>query len=754
MVYQQRRGVTGKPVRLGEPPPLLAGRDDLLAELDARLSGGDSSGPQTVALWGMGGVGKTSVAVAYARQHLDEVGVAWQFTAYDPTVLEAEFGELAAQLGERDVVDARDPVASVHGILAAFRAGWLLLFDNVSDRASVERFLPPAGPGRILITSQNPNWPHGQPLQVPLLSAEIAAEFLVGRTSDQDRQAARDLAREMDGLPLALEQAAAYILATEGTLARYLSLFRQRRAEMLRRGEPAGYSGTLATAWSLAFDRLEQSAPQAVGLLRLLAFCAPEAVPLVLLLQARPGLTEKLPDEVAPVLGPMLEDELAAKDAVAALRRYSLVRPAGDGLVSVHRLVQAVTADQMPAGLAWAWRQAAAAVIDAAIPGDPRQPSTWSAFAALLPHVRAVLSLASDDMWRLANYLGWSGNYSAARDLLQLIVDAANDAYGPEHQNTLTARSDLAYWTGNAGDAAAARDQFAALLPIYERVLGPEYQDSLHVRGNLASFTGRAGDAVGARDQYAALLPTFERVLGSEHPDTLTARANLASFTGVVGDAAGARDQFAALLPTIERVLGPEDPETLAIRNNVAASTGRAGDAAGARDQFAALLPIRERVLGPEHPDTLAARNNLAHWTGEAGDAAGSRDQLAVLLPILERVHGREHPDTLATRANLASATGLAGDAAGARDQYAALLPIRERVLGPEHPDTLATRNNLAHWTGEAGDAAGARDQYAALVPIFERVLGDEHPETLSVRADLDHWTEQADGTKDTTRTG
>ena len=121
---------------------------------------------------------------------------------------------------------------------------------------------------------------------------------------------------------------------------------------MLARGMPTGYESTVAATWSLAFTELEQSAPAAVGLLRLLAFCAPEPVPLRLLLRPRPALTDGLPDQVARALLPLLEDELEAGDAVAALRRYSLVTPAGDGLVLVHRLVQAVTLDQMPADLA------------------------------------------------------------------------------------------------------------------------------------------------------------------------------------------------------------------------------------------------------------------------------------------------------------------------------------------------------------------------------------------------------------------
>ena len=151
-------------MRLAPRPPPLAGREALLAELDARLSAGDGLAPRTVALYGLGGAGKTSVAVEYAYRHLAEVGVAWQFAAEDATVLAAGFGELAAQLGARGLADVRDPVASVHAVLARFAAPWLLIFDNAADMASVAAFLPPAGPGRVLITSQNPAWP-GQPLR-------------------------------------------------------------------------------------------------------------------------------------------------------------------------------------------------------------------------------------------------------------------------------------------------------------------------------------------------------------------------------------------------------------------------------------------------------------------------------------------------------------------------------------------------------------------------------------------------------------
>ena len=730
---------------LAPRPVPLAGREELLAGLDDRLTAGDGPQPRVVALYGLGGAGKTTMAVEYAHRHLAEAGLAWQFPAEDPTLMLAEFGQLAAQLGAREVVDARDPVASVHAVLAAFPADWLLVFDNAPGQEAVQRFLPPAGRGRVLITSQSAVWAPGQAVEVPVLDTEVAAVFLVNRTGDPDGQAAAALARELGGLPLALEQAAAYIQATGTTLAGYLSMFQDRREDLLARGEATGHPETVAATLGLALSRLEAEAQPAAGLRRLLACLASEPAPLALMLSDA-QIADRLDPGVAAVVVPLLGDPVAIGDAIAALRRYSLITPAGDGLWKAHRLVQAITLGQMAAGVAAKWQQAAASLVEAAIPADTDLPAAWPVCAVLLPHAQAVLELSSDGMRRIADYLGSSGSYPAARDLLQLIADAdsEDDDYGPEHPDTLSARHELARWTGEAGDATGARDQYAALLPIEERVLGAEHPDTLATQHNLAYWTGAAGDAVGARDQFAALLPVVERVRGPEHPATLFARNQHARWTGEAGDAARARDQLAALLPIEERVLGAEHPDTLASRHNLARWTGAAGDAARARDQLAALVPIEERVLGAEHPETLASRHSLADWTGEAGDAAGARDQFAALLPIREKILGREHWDTLVTRRDLAYWTASAGDAAGARDQFAALLPIREKLLGREHWATLSTWLNLAYWTGEAGDAPGARDQFAALVPVAERVLGPDHPQTLYARVGLANWIGEA----------
>ena len=522
----------GKPVRLLPRPGCLVGRDDLLTGLHVRLIAAGATGRRR---WPCAGWGARGRPASPWSMHMNTwMRLGWPGSS--PPRTRPCWPPNSVNWPPSWGPGCRrhpGPGGVVHNVLAGFSAGWLLVFDNAPDLASVERFLPPAGPGRILITSQNPNWPHGQPLAVPVLEADVAADFLVTRTSDPDKQAARELASELDGLPLALAQAAAYILATGGTLARYLALFKQRRPDMLRRGEPTGYSRTVATTWSLAFGRLEQSAPSAVGLLRLLACCAPEPVPLSLLLQPRPGPAREFGAEVAPVLGPLLDDPLAADDAIAALRRYSLVTPAGDGLVSVHRLVRAVTVDQMAGDLLAQWRQAAAAVIEAAIPARTDAPQTWPVFALLLAHAHAALADDSDGMARTAEYLGHSGSPAAARDLSRSIVDARSRALGPEHPGhpghpqqprPLDRRG------GGSGRGPRPDCSTAAHFRMGPRPRGPGYPHRPRQPRRMTRAARGAGRATSSQ-------PCCPSLSGSSAPTTLTPSPSARASPGRAGEA-------------------------------------------------------------------------------------------------------------------------------------------------------------------------------------------------------------------------
>ena len=542
-------------------------------------------------------------------------------------------------------------MAAVHSALAAYPGEWLLIFDNARGQAPVQRFLPPAGNGRVLITSQSAAWPRGQAVQVPPLGIEVAAVFLVNRTGDPASQAAAALADELGGLPLALEQAAAYIQATGTTLTGYLSVFRDREADLLARGEAAGHPADVAATLGLALSRLEDGGPARGGAAAAAGVPGPRA--------GAPGpAARRCADRWRACPGRrglgsgrcwVTRSRPGMRSPRCAATRWS-PRP-GMAWCWCTAWSRPSPSAQLPAEVAGQWEQAAAALVEAAIPADTRPAR---GVAGVRGAAAARPRCPGPDQRRhvadRAATSAISGSYPAARDLLQLIADAhsEDDAYGAEHPDTLAARAELARCTGKAGDAAGARDQFAALLPVYERVLGPEHPDTLAARSNLARWTGKAGDAAGARDQFAALLPVDERVLGAEHQDTLTTRRNLARWTGVAGDAAAARDQLAALLPVDERVLGAEHHDTLYTRGNLARWTGMAGDAAAARDQLAALLPVEgagTRPRAPIHPVRPGQPRPLDRAGGGCGRRARPIRRAAAHPRTSPRRRAPGHPD-------------------------------------------------------------------------------------------------------------
>jgi hypothetical protein len=610
-------------------------------------------------LTGLGGVGKTSLARAYAQRYRDDYGVIWWVRAEDPSAIDTEFRSLLEILvPPAHAAEIRDARTAAFANLARQTDPWLLVLDNVPDAAATHGLLPPAGNGHVLITSRASGWPNPDDVVSVQPLDTLAAVDLLNRLSlDDDRVSAAALATELGGLPLALAQAGAFVRANASDLATYLHWYRERSVDLHEEGRPIDYSHTVATTWRLAMDRLP---PNAHALLNLLAFYAPDAIPVHRL------LTSADPDQIDGTedLRPLLASGFARHRAIGELYAYSLVGLSGHDAVSVHRLVQAVTRSCLTDTAKKDWTNRARSLIIAAIPDEPPTMFSLTTWSALHTHVYALL-----------------------------------DHLPPEHPDTLTMRYNLAIWTGNAGGAAHARDLLADLLQIRDQVLGSDHPDTLLTRHHLAYWVGEAGDPAGARDLFGELFPIRAHVLGPHDPDTLLTGHELAIWTGYAGSPAKARDLLADLLPIREQVLGPYHISTLITRNNLAYWTGHAGDVCAARDLFAELLPIREHVLGAEHPHTLTTRNNLANWTGWAGDAQTACALFTELVPDRERVLGVEHPRTLESRHSLAHWTGEAGDGGRARVMFAELLPIRERVLGVEHPDTLKTRRELSRWT-------------------------------------------------------
>ena len=345
---QDARSAPVAPVQPGETGPELpiwhvphlqnpdfTGRTEVLADLHGALQSGEPAA-LTQAITGLGGIGKTQIALEYAYRHRDDYAVVWWVHAEDSVRLASDYAGLATPLGlpEKDAVEQSAIVQAVRGWLDN-HDGWLLVFDNAPDRESVRDYVRQGG--AVIITSRAAAWGGlARPLAVEVMEADEAADFLVKRTGDKDRESAEKIAAEFDYLPLGLAQAASYIDETGNSLAGYVALFRERQAELMKMGPPSpDYPETVVTTWDLAIRELDQDS---ADLLSLCAFLAPDDIPLDVIVDG----AKHLPDALAKCVA----DALARDAAIVGLRRFSLIGRTGDEL-TVHRLVQAVQRDRL-----------------------------------------------------------------------------------------------------------------------------------------------------------------------------------------------------------------------------------------------------------------------------------------------------------------------------------------------------------------------------------------------------------------------
>ncbi|WP_222426680.1 tetratricopeptide repeat protein, partial [Amycolatopsis rhizosphaerae] len=497
--------------------------------------------------------------------------------------------------------------------------------------------------------------------EVGVFSPAEARDYLERRfDGDPDRLAEADLlAAELGFLPLALAQAAAYMLDRDLDCAAYrarLADRRRRLADVLPEDGalPDEQRETVAATWSLSVELADRLKPAGLAgpVLRLASVFDPAGFPAAVFTTAA-GLAFLGRGRSGP---PVTGDEAA--DAVRCLQRLSLAGQDA-GTVRVHALVQRATREDLDAERFAELARAAAAALLEVWPGIEREPGEGVALranaAALASHAGEVLWTAGgyEVLFREAHSLGDSGLLGAAVARWQELSAEAARRLGPDHEHTLLARQFLAGWRGVTGDIAGAAAEFDALSSDYRRVLGPDHLSTLMARSNLAHQRGMAGDATAAVAALEEVVADYRRVAGEDHQKTLLARQFLAGWRSAEGDAAGAAAEFAALLGDYRRVLGPDHPDTLSVRGNLAHQRGLLGDPAAAVRDFEALAADCARVLGPEHPQTLSTRARLAGWRGPAGDAAGAADAFAALLEDYLRIVGPDHPGTRQARTSL-----------------------------------------------------------------------------------------------------
>jgi tetratricopeptide (TPR) repeat protein len=689
--------VSNIPIRV---PEHFMGRDAELAGIETALARYQGRVAIT-ALHGLRGVGKTTLAAAYAEKHRGDYRATWWIGAQAESTMRADLVALGIRLGWVGADDKEEPaVAAVMERLRHEGEGILLIFDNAIDADTLKPYLPRGGAARVLVTSNAHAWRGvAAPVEIRLWPKEIGADYLIARTGRMaERIAAETLSKALDGLPLAHEQAAAYCEDLSVGIAEYQRRFESATLKFLndRDYAPAEYHDrlTVAATFTLGINEAAKRHPAAEALIVHAALLAPEPIPLLLFSEAREKFGEPL---AAALAGDGLDKAVAALRAFALVDREAIaderdVSIATDA-IRLHRLVREVTAARREAEARNQLRRVLVAALAEVYPEDGySNPASWPRCALLTPHLLAICEMEMADA-------------AATAESAELLDRAGTYFYGR-----------AAY--------SASRPLFGRALAIREKLLGPEHPSTATSLNNLALLLEAQGDLAGARPLYERALAIHEKLLGTEHPSTATSLDNLAGLLEAQGDLAGARPLYESALAIREKLLGPEHPSTARSLNNLALLLRRQGDLAGAQPLCERSLAIHEKLFGPEHPATAASLNNLAGLLNNIGRANEAEPLVRRAIAIGEKVLGSSDARTQRFQSNYAQLLLDTGRAAEALAVAESALVTHEATGGLDHPWT----RDSARMTADALAALGRADEAAALRARFGIATGGQRP--------------------------
>ncbi|MFC8294358.1 tetratricopeptide repeat protein, partial [Streptomyces sp. NPDC057254] len=559
---------------------------------DATGQSEDSAGDARWVLSGLGGVGKTQIAAHYTRTQLADGRadvVVWA-TATDRSGVLSAYAQAALALGLAPAGAGEDDAQSAAVFLAWLQprpiaAGtrpvrWLIVLDNITDPNHLVGVWPPASSlGQTLATTRRRDAAlrdRGTRIDVDVFTPAEALAFLTRRLTDyghtEPEHDLRALAHALGYLPLALAQAAAYLADTGHTAADYHRMLTERTArlaELTPDALPDDQEFPVAAVWDLSVQHANTLPPAGLAqpLLALLSVLSPDGIPTTLTSTeaARAYLGRNAIEAVSDSEAAEDKEQVGERQimqALSVLHRLSLIDRTPDA-IRVHALVQHTTRDTLTTEQQTITTVAAA---DALLQAWPERLD-YVVLPVLIANASALYTAGpprkEDDglhpvLFAAGLTLGRAGKVTAAHTYFDHLHKTARCLLGPDHSDTLAARSNLARWRGEAGDAQGAADAYAELLNDQLHILGLDHPDTLTTRNNLASWRGTAGDAQGAANAFAELLNDRMRTLGPTHPDTLTTRGSLARWRGEAGDAQGAADAYAELLNDQLHILGPD----------------------------------------------------------------------------------------------------------------------------------------------------------------------------------------------------
>ena len=791
--------VAAVPTIWGNVPPRnknFTGRVDVLARLQqgaasritAVLPGQDPDDPLPQAVQGLGGVGKTAIAIEYAYRHRFDYDLVWWIAADQLPSVRGSLAALARRLG----LEPATPVAGIDGAIAAvldaLRRGdpfsrWLLIFDNADQPEEILDLIP-RGPGDVLITSRNHRWQaviNTVPMHV--FTRPESIEFLGKRVPKglAESDAAR-LAEQLGDLPLALEQAGAMLAETGMPVDEYLRLLDEHVSGIMSEGKSPDYPYSMYAAWKLSVDALQRQLPQARELLRCCAFFGPEPIPREVF---------RLGVQVTDThVSDVISDPILLARAIRELGRFALVTLDGRS-ISVHRLVQALLRDELTEAERTGYRQEVHLILAAATPPNTTDQKFWARYAELLPHVSSdstELARSREPVVRtlalnMVRYLYQAGDYTSCLELTERFIaqwskDSGSDSKdvleGQRHlgnalrllgrypesfrltEDTLTrARSvlgeqdELTVALRNSfgadlrarGDFGEARQLDEETRVLLEGTLEPDHTRTLRLMGSIALDYGLNSGYVTAKDLY---LNVYQNMLNpsvdAAPADVLGAWTGLAWALHLMGEHRAALDVSREALDYGQDVnrLGPEHIATLRIMNRYTIVSRRMPD-----QRMEALELVRDsydlstKLFGANHPDTLAIGTNLANLLRTIGETREALELAEDAIARYPKAYTPDHPYIYGCMGNLALLKRVTGDAVGAKELNDQALAGLDRRLGRDHHYTLTVATNLASDLAMLEQSAEARALGEDTLPRLRRLLGASHPGTLACASNL-----------------
>jgi len=712
-----------------QPNPHFVGRDDLIEELRQKLY---SSQPETynhrVALHGMGGVGKTQLAVQYLFKHKSEYESVFWISAATRADFQSRFQQIAEKI--KCVNNAgNDADAVAQAVLAWLktRNSYLLIIDNLDDISIVHGYLSEiCGDNcHVLITTRNrdPTGIPAQGLEVPVFEASEAVNLLLLRVTGAKqaepelRSQAIKIVEELGYLALAIEHAAAHIRQSS-SFSKFLDMYSKSRKSFLEDlpEQNSGYPRAVATTFLMSFNEVKKVNPDAAELVTLFAFLNPDGILVDFLRDGQMGLGEPLQS--------LLEHEFKFGKALGKLGQFSLIRLSNDRqTISIHRLVQAVIQDHLGPDRKILFAEATLKLFLYVFPNDFQEErrQTWQRYQSQIDGPLQRLSEVGNEgvglmSLRLGRFLVEDGKFSAARQFDQTGVAIYTKIFGLDNPRTLTSMNNLAvvYWT--LGQFEKAVEMGEKVLSTRQTIFGRDHPATLTSMNNLAAVYLGLGRLKEAKELTEAALEGCQTTLGKEHPNTLRSMGNLAQKYREDGQVEKAAELHKKVLGARERTLGLEHPVTLVTMNNLAVMYLKSGQVTEAAELNKQVLEVRQRMLGMEHPATLVSMNNLAEMYGRLGHTKDSVELHKRVLDARQRMFGMEHPHTMISSSNLLLEYVNCGQLNEAAALHKKLLKTIQTSMGMERRGTWNNMIEVARGYKERGLLDEAAELYEKLL--------------------------------------